>query len=71
MTEPMREGIRTSVEKIHAGEDGALTLELKPEGLLAPDTAIASSGGRGPEPMGIITWKHALLVEPFSGEWAA
>ena len=27
--------------------------------------------GRGPEPMGMITWKHELLVVPFSGEWAA
>jgi hypothetical protein len=26
---------------------------------------------RGPEPMGIITWKHSLLVVPVSGQWAA
>ncbi len=26
---------------------------------------------QGPEPMSIITWKHELLVVPFSGEWAA
>ena len=26
---------------------------------------------RGPEPMGIIIWKHELLVVPFCGEWAA
>jgi len=26
---------------------------------------------RGPEPMGIITWKHELVVVPFSGPWAA
>jgi len=25
----------------------------------------------GPEPMGIITWKHELLVVPFTGQWAA
>ena len=26
---------------------------------------------RGAEPMGIITWKHELLVVPFCGQWAA
>jgi hypothetical protein len=26
---------------------------------------------RGPEPMGIIIWKHERLVVSFSGEWAA
>jgi|OpeIllAssembly_1097287.scaffolds.fasta_scaffold932732_1 hypothetical protein len=25
---------------------------------------------RGPEPMGIIPWKHELLVVPVSWEWA-
>ena len=24
----------------------------------------------GPNPWGIITWKHELLVVPFGGEWA-
>ena len=27
-------------------------------------------GGRGPDPMSIITGKHELLVVPFRGEWA-
>jgi len=26
---------------------------------------------RGPGPIGIITWKHELLIVPFAGEWAA
>ena len=26
---------------------------------------------RGPEHMGIITWKHEVLVVAFSGQWAA
>ena len=25
----------------------------------------------GPEPMGIIAWKHEVLVVPVSGQWAA
>jgi hypothetical protein len=36
-----------------------------------PRLLVVRGGCRGPEPMGIITWKHELLVVPFSGEWAA
>jgi hypothetical protein len=32
-------------------ENGSLTLELKPKGLLGTQTAIAESGGRGTAPM--------------------
>ena len=38
---------------------------------LADFTKTHESLKGGPEPMGIITWKHELLVVPFSGEWAA
>ena len=39
--------VTTGVEKIHAGEDGSLTLELKTQGLLGAQSAIAHSGCRG------------------------
>jgi hypothetical protein len=36
-----------------------------------PDRAVHEGSLGGPELMGIITWKHELLVVPFSAEWAA
>lgn len=39
----VREAIRASAEKILVDEDGSLTLEVKPEGLLGTQTAIADS----------------------------
>lgn len=50
-TERVREAIRAPVEKILMEENGSLTLELKPKGLLGTQTAIAESGGRGTAPM--------------------
>jgi hypothetical protein len=67
----VREAIRATIEYTMVGEEGMSTLDIKPQGLLGAKTAIANSGCRGPEPMGIITWKHELLVVPFRGEWAA
>jgi len=62
--------VTTGVEKIHAGEDGSLALELKPQGLLGAQSAIAHSGCRGGGPQGIFTVRPELLV-PFAGKWAA
>jgi len=67
----VRDTLRTMIECTVMGAYGTLTLDIKPQSLLGAQTAIAHSGCRGPEPMGIITWKHELLVVPFSGEWAA
>ena len=36
-----------------------------------PQSPVVAEDATRPEPMGIITWKHELLVVPFSGEWAA
>ena len=49
---------------------GVFLFDAKLQGHFEAHTAIAHSGCRGPEPMGIITWKYELLVVPFSGEWA-
>ncbi len=47
----MREAIRASVEKIVVSEDGSLTLEVKQEGLLGTQTAMATSDCRGTGPI--------------------
>jgi hypothetical protein len=43
----VREAIRATIENTMVGEDGTLTLAVKPEGLLGAQTAIAHSGCRG------------------------
>jgi hypothetical protein len=45
-----QEAIRVTIEKTMVGEDGTLTLEVKPEGLLGAQAAIAQSGCRGTGP---------------------
>jgi hypothetical protein len=45
----VREAIRASMEKILVGDDGSLSLEVKPEGLLGTQTTMAHSGCRGRE----------------------
>ena len=67
----VREAIRATIENTVVGTDETLTLDVKPAGLLEARTAIPHSGCRGPEPMGIITWKHEVLVVPLSGKWVA
>ena len=47
----VREAIRASGEKILVGEDGARILEVKPEGLLGTQTAMATSGCRETGPI--------------------
>ncbi len=51
MTGRVREAIRASVKKILVSEDGSLTLEVRPEGLLGAQTAIADSGCRKTGPI--------------------
>jgi hypothetical protein len=60
----VREAIQATVGRIVVTGDGTLTLEAKPEGLLGLDGTTAPLWCRGPELMGIITWKHELLVVP-------
>jgi hypothetical protein len=45
-TDRVREAIRATIEYM-AGEDGTLTLDVKPQGLLEAQSAIAHSGCRG------------------------
>ena len=52
-------------------DNAALAMEVKPNGLVWAQASIALSGCRGPGPIGMITWKHELLVVPFAGQWAA
>jgi hypothetical protein len=65
------------------GQGEAETLEMNPawyqRGIHAADDSrdlwpewnMDSVAVPGPGPIGIIAWKHELLVVPFSGEWAA
>ena len=46
-----REAIRATIENSMVGEDGPLTLDVKPQGLLGARTAIAHSGCRGNGPI--------------------
>jgi len=46
----VREALRTTIEYTVMGEDGTLTLDIKPQSLLGAQTAIAQSGGRGGGP---------------------
>ena len=46
----MREAIRATIENTMVGEEGTLMLDVKPEGLLGAQTAIAHSGCRGDGP---------------------
>ncbi len=46
-----REAIRATIENTMVGEDGTVTLAVKPEGLLGAQTAIAHSGCRGSGPL--------------------
>ena len=43
----VREAIRATIERTVVGEDGSLTLDVKPQGLLGARAAIAHSGYRG------------------------
>ncbi len=43
--------IRATIENTMVDEDGTLTLDVKPEGLLGAQTAIAHSGCRGAGPI--------------------
>jgi hypothetical protein len=43
----VRETLRASVEKIMVGEDGSLTLQVRPEGLLGTGAGTADSNRRG------------------------
>ncbi len=56
---------------INALKRTGLVLILKGRWLLRMSLKAHEGWCRGPEPMGIITWKHELLVVPFSGKWAA
>jgi hypothetical protein len=71
VTGPMREAIEMSVRRILVAGHGSLTVEAKPDGLPGMQDRFAQLGCRGPGPIGIIAWKHELLVVPFTGEWAA
>jgi hypothetical protein len=50
------------------GPPGGFPVKLVDEVI---DHALDESLNGGPEPMGIITWKHELLAVPFPGQWAA
>jgi hypothetical protein len=43
----------------------------EPQGLLGPEGCVAQLWCRVPGPIGIMAWKHELVVVPFTGEWAA
>ena len=52
---------------------GPIRIYAEPQ-VLSMSTVVrgcALVASRGPEPKGIITSKHELLVVPFTGEWAA
>jgi hypothetical protein len=57
----VREAIRASVEKIVVAEDGSLTLDVKPEGLLGAQAAMADSTCRVTGP---------ILERPFGSAMA-